>query len=220
MKHLREQRFVLATGMAALIHSTWSLGTFFGGLQPEGWHLIGWIIPAFLIAFALDVGQIATSQEIRRHGMTLARGVTFLIFALATYYLQWLYIAHHIPVLELSPGISPTMRDTALALRDLAIWIIPAFLPLSTILYTFSTPITSEETNAPTHPIAELDVSEPEPTFYELPETPLLEYEHSSNRILDAFLSREGERSRDVFDTTKTTRRSKKPIEIENYKSD
>jgi hypothetical protein len=137
-RHISRQPFIVATGMAALIHSTWALGTLFSGQQPEGWHLLGWLAPALLIAFALDVGQIATSGEIREHGLTLGRGLTFFVFAAATYYLQWLYIAHHMPALAIAAGVSDTARSTAVYMRDAAVWIIPAFLPLSTVLYTFS----------------------------------------------------------------------------------
>ena len=218
LKHLLEQPFVFATGAAALIHSTWALGTFFSGEQPEGWHLIGWIVPALLIAFALDVGQIATSHEIRTHGLNFARGVTFMVFALATYYLQWLYMAHHMPALELSPGISAGMSGMALSLRDMAIWVIPSLLPLSTLLYTFSTP-----SNTVTLPSASLVVidSEPDATFYELPEMPLLEFDgdYKTDEILNAFLTRERANVLDEAANTKITRKSKKPIEIESYES-
>lgn len=138
--HLQEQPFVLATGLAALIHSTWAVGTFFSGTQPalelaSSWvdvvHIIGWLVPAFLIAFALDVGQIATSHEIRVNGLTFQRGVTFLVFALATYYLQWLYMVHHMPALTMSGGVL-AFASAALWLRDMSIWFIPALLPLST----------------------------------------------------------------------------------------
>jgi len=138
-RHAVQQPFVLATGVAALIHSTWSLGTLFAGEQPENLlHLAGWLIPAFLIAFALDVGQIVTSADIRAHGLTWQRGLAFGVFALATYYLQWLYIAHHMPLLELASGVREQWSGFATVLRDAAIWIIPALLPLSTLLYTFS----------------------------------------------------------------------------------
>lgn len=145
-KHFVEQPFVMATGLAALIHSTWALGTFFSGIQPAaenitgfmGWlHLVGWILPAFLIAFALDVGQISTSGEIRKHGLNMSRGLTFVVFAGATYYLQWLYMVHHMPALEMSGGVQ-AFASQALWLRDMAVWFIPALLPLSTLLYTFS----------------------------------------------------------------------------------
>jgi hypothetical protein len=96
------------------------------------------LIPALLIAFALDVGQIVTSWEIREHGLSLGRGVTFFVFAGATYYLQWLYIAHHMPALEIAAGVSATAKGTAISMRDAALWIVPALLPLSTLLYTFS----------------------------------------------------------------------------------
>jgi len=137
-KHIVGQPFVFATVLAALVHSTWALGTLFSGQQPEGWHLVGWLIPALLIAFALDIGQIVTSWEIREHGLTVGRGVTFFVFAAATYYLQWLYIAHHMPALDIAAGVSATAKGTAIYMRDAALWIIPSFLPLSTVLYTFS----------------------------------------------------------------------------------
>jgi len=136
--HLVQQPFVFATGAAALIHSTWALGTLFAGEQPEGWALLGWLAPALLISFALDVGQIATSAEIREHGLTRTRGVTFIVFSGATYYLQWLYIAHHMPSLALAAGVRETWAGFATVMRDSAVWIIPALLPLSTLLYTFS----------------------------------------------------------------------------------
>lgn len=138
LKHIFQQPFVAATGAAALVHSTWALGTLFAGEQPEGWHLVGWLLPALLIAFALDVGQIVTSAEIRSEGLTITRGITFLVFAGATYYLQWLYIAHHMPALQIAAGVSDAARQTAVSMRDAALWIIPALLPLSTLLYTFS----------------------------------------------------------------------------------
>jgi hypothetical protein len=156
--HIVEQPFIAATGLAALVHSTWSLGTLFSGVQPQppaaataqaiaGFVLqtLAWHIPAFLIAFALDIGQIVTSDHIRaavQHGATWRdlwrKYVTFAVFAVATYYLQWLYCAHHIPQLMLGDGVSDVHRGTAQSLLDLAVWIVPLFLPLSTLMYTFS----------------------------------------------------------------------------------
>ena len=177
LKHMFKQPFVFATGLAALIHSTWALGTLFSGEQPTGWHLVGWLIPALLIAFALDVGQIVTSTEIREHGMTAARGLTFFVFALATYYLQWLYIAHHMPALQLAPGISDLARSTAIYMRDAALWVIPALLPLSTFLYTIS---------ADKERVTELPVVTPAPVQVEAPptvETPALPSEVSDEPL-------------------------------------
>lgn len=141
IQHIVHQPFVFATGLAALVHSTWSLGTLFSGKQPDASFSIefaGWLIPAFLIAFALDVGQIVTSAEIREGQRTPMKYATFAVFAVATYYLQWLYIAHHMPDLALADGVRATWAETATVLRDAAIWFIPGLLPLSTLLYTFS----------------------------------------------------------------------------------
>lgn len=147
LKHFTGQPFVLATGIAALIHSTWSLGTLFSGQQPavenivsliDFVHFIGWLLPAFLIAIALDIGQIATSNEIREHGVTIGRIVTFTILALSTYYLQWLYIVYHIPQLEIGFGVADYHQWIVDLIRNAAIWIIPLFLPLATTLHTIT----------------------------------------------------------------------------------
>lgn len=153
LRHIFAQPFIFATGLAALIHSTWSLGTLFAGKPPALWSLSwwGWIIPAALIAFALDVGQIATSAQIRGRGMTVARGLTFAVFALATYYLQWLFVAHHMPALVLAPGVQ-AFPGFAMWLRDMAVWLLPALLPLSTLLYTFSSEQMARLEEAKTNP--------------------------------------------------------------------
>jgi hypothetical protein len=126
----------------------------FSGKAPEGdWlALAGWLLPAFFVAFAMDVGQISTSAAIRHNGLTWQRGLAFFVFAVATYYLQFLYIAHHMPALEIAPGISAFHRWAVETGRDAAIWILPLLLPLSTMLYTISdgdsgdkTPVTLPE---------------------------------------------------------------------------
>lgn len=146
IKHMIENPFVSGAGIAALAHSTWSLGTLFSGLMPmvsvetpstfAMW--LYWFIPAFLIAFAMDIGQIDTSRKIRHEGLTWQRGVTFFVFAIATYYLQFLYIAHHMPALQIEHGVSDFHRWAVTELRNAAIWILPALLPLATLLYTLS----------------------------------------------------------------------------------
>lgn len=141
LKHVTGQPFVMATGLAALIHSTWSLGTLFAGNEPAvqfSLQWFAWLIPALLIAFALDVGQVVTSAEIRAGQRTRAKYATFVIFAAATYYLQWLYMAHHMPLVDLAAGVRESWQPAASLIRDAGVWILPAMMPLSTLLYTFS----------------------------------------------------------------------------------
>lgn len=140
LKHMSENLFITFTGIAALVHSTWSLGTMFSGKAPTGtwWEFAGWVLPAFFVAFAMDVGQISTSAAIRHNGLTWQRGLAFFVFAVATYYLQFLYIAHHMPALQIASGVSEFHQSTVVTARDAAIWILPLLLPLSTMLYTIS----------------------------------------------------------------------------------
>lgn len=169
LKHLFENPFITFTGLAALVHSTWSLGTIFSGPAPTNDYMnwIAWVLPAFFIAFALDVGQISTSAKIRHFGLSWQRGLAFFVFSVATYYLQFLYIAHHMPALEISAGVSSFHHGAVASLRDAAIWILPLLLPLSTMLYTISDGDSKEQPVGPTHP---------EPTIViEKAENPMLE---------------------------------------------
>lgn len=150
--HLASQPFISATAFAALVHSTWALGTLFAGEAPSvTWSLAVadtgsfalelfaysyWITPALAIAFALDVGQVKTAHDIQTGERNPVKYATFAIFALATYYLQFVYIAHHFPTLELGAGVA--YPGVVRAVSNAGLWIIPALLPLSTMLYTLS----------------------------------------------------------------------------------
>jgi hypothetical protein len=132
--------FVIATGVAAFTHSTWTLATAFGGPEPSQgtsawWY---WVIPGALIAFSFDIGQIAVSVELRNGERTRPKYATFAVLAMATYYLQWFYMASHMPRVELSQGVAPEFVGAASLLRAIALWIVPGLLPLATTLYTWS----------------------------------------------------------------------------------
>jgi len=133
--------FISTTGLAAFVHSTWTLATLFGGNAPTmafSLEFAYWLIPAMLIAFAMDVGQIATSAQIRSGSRHWAKYMTFGIFAIANYFLQWLYMAHHMPALALAEGVRQQWQPLAQLIRDASLWVIPALLPLATWLYTVS----------------------------------------------------------------------------------
>ncbi len=140
LREIRSQPFIFATGLAALVHSTWTLGTLFTGPEPTPvtlqWLL--WAFPAFLIAFALDIGQIVTSADLRAGQRHRAKYATFFVFSAAVYFLQWNYIAAHMPASPLAEGVRAQWLPLANTIRDSALWILPALLPLSTLLYTFS----------------------------------------------------------------------------------
>lgn len=169
LKHMSENLFITFTGIAALVHSTWALGTMFSGEMPLGdwWALAWWGVPAFFVAFAMDIGQISTSADIRHKGLTIQRGITFFVFAVATYYLQFLYIAHHMPALDIASGVSEFHRWTVVTARDAAIWILPLLLPLSTMLYTISDGDKKEQPIAPTSPEPLISIEKTMPVLIE-----------------------------------------------------
>lgn len=139
---IASEPFVAATGAAAFLHSTWTLQMMFSGrILNIGAPFLDWAganIPSALLAFSIDVGQIKTSIDIREGKANAGKILTFAVLALATYYLQWIYMMHHAPDLALGAGVRPDMAETASAWRDAAIFIVPALLPLSTLLYTIS----------------------------------------------------------------------------------
>jgi hypothetical protein len=150
--------FIFATSLAMLVHSTWTFGTLFSGKQPvidgslENWiSYFLWVTPALLVALAIDVGQIQTSVKLSNataRGQKVTLGITFITLAMAGYYLQWFHLAHHIPALEFGSGLTEDMRTNLEGLKALAIFFVPALLPLSTVLYTLSSdaPNKAEET--------------------------------------------------------------------------
>jgi len=140
--------FIFATSLAMLVHSTWTFGTLFSGKQPiidgslNQWiSYMLWVTPALLVALAIDIGQIQTSVKLSNalvKSQKVTLGITFVTLALAGYYLQWFHLAHHIPALDFGTGLSPEMQESLKGVKDIAIFIVPALLPLSTILYTLS----------------------------------------------------------------------------------
>lgn len=183
LKHLKEQPFIAATGLAALVHSTWALAILFGGEQPafdgSSWpSLIAsvarwayWLIPPALIAITFDVGQVTTSHELRHGKRTKVKMATFIVFAVATYYLQLIYMVHHMPDLALAAGVRAEWEFLATLIRDLSVWVVPAFMPLATVMYTFSadgTPDVTKQTELV--PVAPKPITVSEPARDALPE--------------------------------------------------
>lgn len=188
LQHLRENLFITATGAAAFVHSTWAIGTLFSGLQPtvtadfelqrglwvaQTWVAVSWHIVPALIAFALDVGQIATSYHIRQaHEVgrkPTRRYWTFAVFALATYYMQWAYMAHHLPNLTLAAGVRTEWVGLVTLIRDASLWIIPLLLPLSTMLYTISDMDEAETVALPPTRVTRVEVKQEPPHEASLP---------------------------------------------------
>lgn len=177
LRHVIYNPFISTTGLAAFVHSTWALATLFGGEAPamelSNPAFAYWLIPAMLIAFAMDVGQIATSAQIRAGHNHWAKYLTFGIFAVANYFLQWLYMAHHMPALALADGVRQQWQPLAELIRDASLWIIPALLPLATWLYTVSD-------SEPTPRVIEV-----KPVVVELPSLPIAPFTEDFEGIIE-----------------------------------
>lgn len=134
--------FIILTGLAALPHSVWSVSTIMQGVEPAtfsvGW--IGWAFSGFLIGLTIDVGQIAISIQIARGERNWQRFSAFGFLAALTFYLQWYYASAHVPITQLGAGMNAEAVPFAIGLRDLGVWLVPALLPITTLIYTFGYP--------------------------------------------------------------------------------
>lgn len=137
---IRHQPFIAASGFAALLHSTWAISTLFHGAEPQPFSLdwFAWVVAGFAFAFAVDVGQISMSSELRTGERTPAKYAAFAFLAVLSYYFQWVYLIAHAPLIELGAGVAPVYVAAVQTVRDFAIWLVPGLLPISTVLYTFS----------------------------------------------------------------------------------
>jgi len=167
IKLITHHGFIFATSIAMFVHSTWTFNTLFAGEQPvldgtlAAWvpYLL-WVTPGALIAAAIDIGQVQTSSKLMRaSGWTrrIALSVTFVVLAIAGYYLQWFHLVHHMPALSFGEGLAPATQDAVRTARDAAIYIIPALLPISTILYTMSEIGEHSEPGTPAVPMIQID---------------------------------------------------------------
>ena len=149
LKYYTKHKFIFAAGLAAFIHTTWSFAVIMSGELPDfpaigedkalafaSWLLVMsyQIIPAALMAYAIDVGQIEAAEKIREGNNSLANLLAFIITAICTFYLQFLFMIHHMPLLEVSPGAAPAAAAIGVHVRNAAIWIMPALLPLALIV--------------------------------------------------------------------------------------
>lgn len=156
-KGIPEHTFVTIVGVAAFIHSTWTVATFSGGIAPAvnvsdlGTGIVSvlawlwWVIPGALAAFALEVGQVVTARQIQHNiGRKIrvlnlsinVKTITFLILSAATYLLQLTYLLHHFPSIPLAAGLSEASQQRGIVVKEFVTWGMPLLLPLAMLMFT------------------------------------------------------------------------------------
>lgn len=136
--HLKDQPFVTAAALAALVHSCWTFSVFFAGDPPTGDNLAyaGWLIPGVLLAFAIDVGLLTVSARLKKHGPSLAKLITFGFLSLFMGYAQFLFSISHAPHIPISAGVRAEWISFVEFLRDLSIFVLPLMLPIAITLHS------------------------------------------------------------------------------------
>jgi hypothetical protein len=144
-RRLGIELFLACVSVAAVVHSSWSLNTYFTGPEPQvagsieaimAW--VVWVVPGFLIAFAIDVGLLTLARQIRDgHGHWWKLAAFFVLCALMGYS-QFLYIMAHLPSIPVGAGVRTDWLVSLTEVRDLVVVIYPFALPVTLILYAFS----------------------------------------------------------------------------------
>ena len=140
-RHVFAQPFLVAVSLAAAIHSSWSFSTLFTGLEPHpqfssAWF--AWIVPGVMLAFSVDIGLLSLANQIRLGQRTRGRLLAFAVLCGAMGFLQFLYIAAHMPEVHLGAGVRGDWVGLVSLLRDASIWVLPLLLPTALILFAFS----------------------------------------------------------------------------------
>lgn len=128
-----EEAFIVFTALAALLHST-TVWRAFSGDDTSALS----VVFAFLMALALDIGQIVTAYLIRRGYRHWMMYVLFGSISLMTFYLQLLYAITHLPMLPIAAGVRDDWRYAAQLFLDARLFVLPLVLPATTFLYTFA----------------------------------------------------------------------------------
>ncbi len=140
LRKAQQHAFVASVSVAAFTHSSWSLATVFSGHEPSfGLAWLGWIIPGALIAGSVDIGLLHLAARIQhRQERTLGRVTAFAVLCAGMFALQGLYVASHMPVIELGPGVRADWIPAVSLFRDSMLIVVPGLLPLALILHTIS----------------------------------------------------------------------------------
>lgn len=175
--HLKDQPFVTAAALAALVHSCWTFSVFFAGDPPQADNLgfLGWLVPGVLLALAIDIGLLAVSTELKEKGASLARIVTFVCLSIFMGYAQFLFSISHAPNIPIAAGVRADWINGVETLRDLSIFVLPLMLPIAITLHSLGRSGTGDlvRTSSTATPEAETPKFEDNPASEELAIVPL-----------------------------------------------
>lgn len=138
--------FVVIVGLAAWLHSSWAFATVIGGSTPvtvigsvsDLFHWLYWYGPGAAAAAAVDVGMINLAAQFKRGQGTRARLTTFAALSVISYVGQVLFSVSHSGAYTPSVGLSEFSASIAAVVWQLFIWLLPATLPVTLILWAWS----------------------------------------------------------------------------------
>jgi hypothetical protein len=139
--HLLSQPFLIAVSVAALLHSSWSFSTLFGGIEPTAQYSgawLAWVAPGVLLAFSVDIGLLSLANQIRSGQRSIGKLAAFGVLCLAMAYLQFCFIAVHAPAMTIGAGVRVEWSGLVTTLLNASIFVLPLLLPIALCLFAFS----------------------------------------------------------------------------------
>lgn len=144
-KHFKSQPFIVLVALAALPHTVWTIGTYTAGLQPDAFgdwsnliRAVAWLLPPLMFGIAFDIGQVVTAGEIRNGNRSQWLVRTFYALAVFSYISQLLYAMHHYPKMGIGEGAAPIVTTIGSIVSQVAVFVLPALLPVAQVLYTMA----------------------------------------------------------------------------------
>lgn len=144
-KHFKSQPFIVLVALAALPHTVWTIGTYTAGLQPDAFgdwsnliRAVAWLFPPLMFGIAFDIGQVVTAGEIRNGNRSQWLVRTFYALAVFSYISQLLYAMHHYPKMGIGEGAAPIVTTVGSIISQIAVFVLPALLPVAQVLYTMA----------------------------------------------------------------------------------
>lgn len=130
----RKHPFVFVAMLTAFPYTAWCAANVLHGLMPvdENARFLYWLT-AVLFATTVDIGAVSASSHLSEK-WGIVDFLAFLAMVSGMWYVQTLYALIHYAPLTLSPAIPIQHRETAQALVDAAVWLMPVFIPVPLVI--------------------------------------------------------------------------------------
>lgn len=128
----------VAISLATMQHTIWSSSFVFEGEYPKTLiEQLHWIVLGLLIAITIDLGMFLSARYLRNK-FKISMFISFVIAALASFYMQLIYAAYHTGNFTFGEGVAQPIVALLQPFIEYRTIILPMILPLFAVVYTMS----------------------------------------------------------------------------------